>query len=713
MAYQFTKTWAQIWALINNAMQIGVDRVSAGQVSGTPIGTQATSEGHSTNAVGMYSHAEGDSTVAASMASHAEGNQSTASAPAAHAGGIGSAASGTASFADGNLTTASGDLSHASGQRTTANHKSQFVFGESNIPDPSTAAATARGNYVEIVGNGTTNNPSNARTLDWEGNEVLSGKLTIGKRGTNPMDVATVGEALAAYATDSASGAMASFPDGADDIPMKSFACSIEPIQNLNGQSAPYPAGGGKNKLNPTGESGTTSGITTTKNSDGSYTVTGGNTYSAAVAILAGEWEAKAGVTYTLNGCPSGGSNDSYRLDIRTSPTTPYQGTPVDTGSGVNITPSADATLYVYMRFAIGYNISGSLTFKPMIRLSSVSDATFAPYSNVCPISGHSGVKAVVAGKNLWNGHYVNSGLNSETDSYNNNFAGNLALPIKEGSQYTFSASGTGKRIRYKWLDKNKNDLTSLATSDSGTTDTAPTGARYLTWRFYPSDGTAVDLTATGMMEEGSAVSTYEAYNGTTYPVTFYDGDDPLTVYKGSIDLVSGVLTVTHAILDLSTLNWTLTSWNGWRSDSVSAMKQGPITDLSEFVCDTYKPSLYNTVSNRNVGIALGGSSSNLKSVFVYNADTVNTPTGQVVYPLATPLVYQLTPTEVLSLLGQNNCYNDCGGNTAVKYRADTKLYIDKRLGGNVQTLSAIRPTLGTTIVEPTEEPEEGGVENE
>ena len=48
-----------------------------------------------------------------------------------------------------------------------------------------------RGNYVEIVGNGDWSTRSNARTLDWNGNEVLSGKLTVGTAPTNNMDVTT------------------------------------------------------------------------------------------------------------------------------------------------------------------------------------------------------------------------------------------------------------------------------------------------------------------------------------------------------------------------------------------------------------------------------------------------------------------------------------------------------------------------------------------
>lgn len=79
--------------------------------------------------------------------------------------------------------TASGTYSVAEGDGTIANHKSQHVFGEYNTEDVNTNGATARGSYVEMVGNGTgSTNRSNARTLDWEGNEVLSGSMTVGTK---------------------------------------------------------------------------------------------------------------------------------------------------------------------------------------------------------------------------------------------------------------------------------------------------------------------------------------------------------------------------------------------------------------------------------------------------------------------------------------------------------------------------------------------------
>lgn len=88
-------------------------------------------------------------------------------------------ASGYASHAEGQATIATSANSHAEGLHTTANHKSQHVFGEFNVSDDSTAAAKERGKYVEIVGNGNAEDRrSNARTLDWSGNEVLAGSVT-------------------------------------------------------------------------------------------------------------------------------------------------------------------------------------------------------------------------------------------------------------------------------------------------------------------------------------------------------------------------------------------------------------------------------------------------------------------------------------------------------------------------------------------------------
>ena len=130
------------------------------------IGKNAVAEGSNTQAIGQNSHAEGLQTIAKGSNSHAEGYKTTAE-------GIGS---------------------HVEGLGTQSTHAYQHIFGTYNKKDISSNSSNQKGTYVEIVGNGTSNNLTNARTLDWQGNEVLSGKLTVGIAGTNPMDVATVSQ---------------------------------------------------------------------------------------------------------------------------------------------------------------------------------------------------------------------------------------------------------------------------------------------------------------------------------------------------------------------------------------------------------------------------------------------------------------------------------------------------------------------------------------
>lgn len=137
-------------------------------------------EGKNTTASGDTAHAEGYATTASGQDSHTEGYTTTASGMHSHAEGDRSTSSGKNSHAEGYKTTASGDQSHVEGYVTTAQRRSQHVFGEFNVLD-STGTASSRGSFVEIVGNGTEDNiKSNARALDWDGNEYLMGDLYIG-----------------------------------------------------------------------------------------------------------------------------------------------------------------------------------------------------------------------------------------------------------------------------------------------------------------------------------------------------------------------------------------------------------------------------------------------------------------------------------------------------------------------------------------------------
>lgn len=78
-----------------------------------------------------------------------------------------------------------------------------------------------------------------------------------------------------------------------------------------------------------------------------------------------------------------------------------------------------------------------------------------------------------------------------------------------------------------------------------------------------------------------------------------------------------------------------------------------------------------------------------LSSKDVYAEGTTPTTGAQVVDMGGAETVYNITAEQVKTLLGTNNIWADTG-NVSVEYRADTKLYISKRLTAVVQMLGNI-----------------------
>lgn len=184
-------------------------------------------------------------------------------------------------------------------------------------------------------------------------------------------------------------------------VPIPAVDCKVKvkPIQDLHGYDHPWPAGGGKNKLplvladikaNNTSVTGASwSGnvctlrdvtITVLTDTDGNITgfkfngtVNGNGTFylNNVLGLASGD--------YIL----SGGHTNPKRIYF-------YNGTSWydDNGSGKNFTISGtEASQQVGIVLTNGETYNNEI-FYPMIRLATESDATFAPYSNICPISG-------------------------------------------------------------------------------------------------------------------------------------------------------------------------------------------------------------------------------------------------------------------------------------------------------------------------------------
>lgn len=273
-------------------------------------------------------------------------------------------------------------------------------------------------------------------------------------------------------------------------------------------------------------------------------------------------------------------------------------------------------------------------------------------YDNVRPISGWSEAKVTRCGKNLlginraegtpsptdvlvsprllatdklyaglradnyyYRGYITNYSVTDSTIKVTstNNFNYGVAFPVAchGGMTYTLSATLTGCNMSVGCYDANWNFIQRLKSVSSNTlvTFTTPADAAYITVVFGSStlgtEGTATNI----QLELGSSATSYEAYQSNTYTIDL-DG----TRYGGSLDVLSGVLTLTHGYI---------ASYN------------------SEVLPSTW-------ISDRDV----------------YAVGTTPTTGAEVVYELATPTTVQLTAQQVETLFGQNYIWADTGETT-------------------------------------------------
>ena len=172
------------WSIAEGSGTKAIGRASHAEGAyGQAIADGAHVEGYQTKATGYWSHAEGEMTIVSSYASHAEGSYctlpngtkryGTAAGYASHIEGGGCHATGSCSHAEGLATTVSGAQSHAEGRYTIASSGAQHVEGIANIAD-------TEDKYIHIAGNGSFDTPSNAYTLDWDGNGWYAGNVTVG-----------------------------------------------------------------------------------------------------------------------------------------------------------------------------------------------------------------------------------------------------------------------------------------------------------------------------------------------------------------------------------------------------------------------------------------------------------------------------------------------------------------------------------------------------
>ena len=172
----------------------------------------------------------------------------------------------------------------------------------------------------------------------------------------------------------------------------------------------------------------------------------------------------------------------------------------------------------------------------------------------------------------------------------------------------------------------------------------------------------------------------------TVIPITF--PSEAGTVYGGTLELPSCVLTVDKGYVEINHVTGKVNQMFG-STDLNDNMYITDATDLqipSGFTSDTLQVrSVYQINANHYYGFAVSKTSGVIyflmpeidgMSQSAAN-DYISENPFHVVYPLKTPLVYNLDPVTVTTLIGANNIWADCGPST-VEYPCDTKLYIQK-----------------------------------
>lgn len=616
--------------------------------------------------------------AAATAKTGAETAQSAAAGSATAAEGSAGRASQSATAAAGSATAAGTAKTAAETARDAAAGSATAAAGSASAADQSAQAAAASAQAAEDV----------AESIPADYSQ-LSADVTGLKSAFEQFDANVI--------TESAGPApIVSIADGADGMPMRKVEVAIEPVQDLHGYDAPWPAGGGKNLLPDTPRTATNRGCTFTYD-NGLVTLTGTGTQSGGrTALCTNAFVLKAG-TYTFK---------QFTNDPLPNMTIVIQdgNTAVKSFSGSYTTFTLESDLN---SCSIGINVGEDVTYNysalwGIFTDSEVTDWT--PYSNVCPISGWTGAKVTRTGKNLLGPSTCTPKKFIKQDGTignSDNWSVSDFIPVKGGQIYTISGIiNSGSAAHHAFYDSSKTFKISVLARNHATF-------------IVPDDASFVRLSMntetpdTIQLELGSTASEFVPFE------EIYSVQIPLgqTVYGGTLDVVSGKLVVDRIKLPVNdenksgaSLGWLVTS-KGNRLGFPIKNTILPLIDIGNdgtdrVLCNVGKVSAGPNNANTFVPgeCCLYRGSSNMFFRYITSTDITSADDAfaylksigaEFVSPIPAPVEISLTPTEIKTLLGINNVWSDAG-NISITYPADTKTYIDNRINSTRKLIAGI-----------------------
>lgn len=280
---------------------------------------------------------------------------------------------------------------------------------------------------------------------------------------------------------------------------------------------------------------------------------------------------------------------------------------------------------------------------------------------NVRPIIGVSAVNVYDNNGNWWDEQYeiYGSGASARIGSKN-------PIPCKGGFTYYITQPPA---YGWKFYDKDMNVLATYYNK----TYTAPQNACFMSFQLDDAYGTTYnhDVCISTVSDDY-----YTPYNGTTYTTTLKDGQgNPMTCYGGTLDVVSGVMTVDRVMFALD-------GSENWATDIVGDNKRRfTCTSLIDLGVTT--TTTFDAISNIYVNTK-SASYIDLSEVFIlrylsqYNQNRIdimteayqdvasfkaflNSTNMQIVYELATPEEIPQDSLSIATQEGTNNLWADSG----------------------------------------------------
>jgi len=303
---------------------------------------------------------------------------------------------------------------------------------------------------------------------------------------------------------------------------------------------------------------------------------------------------------------------------------------------------------------------SAQIAKNPIITFEPIQAGSGTPSpSNVRAISGYDNVQIKSCGKNLFDKSKAIDGKRMTSDgSIIDGAAYSVSdyIPVKPNTVYYLShVMGISSFYTSGTYTKDKTFIELKGISGDGDTSgsiTTSSNAAYIRVNMLLDNKNSVQI------EENNQATTYEPYT----PAVELTDSLGQTVYGGSLDVRTGLFTVTHGMIDLGSLTWVGEQIGGINRFQavVSASMAGSSGGINvNFITEVLKadsaPVAGMGVDNT---ICFYDANSNLYA----RCDTYNDASAfqtamsgkKLVYELATPFTIQLTPHEIALSQGYN-----------------------------------------------------------